>query len=145
MYFLGSNTGVLAQENRDSLISELVTRHPNYSRESLVAIMGSEDDLVNALLDLRRNSKPPVLGPRCEKLLITFSNREDVQLALLDDVKSDSYFGLTSIILSSLEQVQDKSFRNELVKEAIGNSKAGTSNISRYKAIIKELPPNVLN
>ena len=65
MHLLSSETMSQAQEKESLLINELVTRHPSYSQESLIALMGSEDDLVNTLLDLRRSSKPPVLGPRC--------------------------------------------------------------------------------
>ncbi len=144
MHLLSSETMSQAQEKESLLINELVTRHPSYSQESLIALMGSEDDLVNTLLDLRRSSKPPVLGPRCEKLLISFAHRQDVKLALLDDVRSDLYFGLTSIVLSSLPDIADKDFRNELASEAIGNSKASSTNVHRYKAIISELPSKTL-
>jgi len=130
-------------ESTRMLRKELSAKHTELSRESLLALIGSEDKLVLSLIALRREQKPPVLGARAEKLLLTFSEREDVQKALLADVDDPNAFGLASIILSSLPNIKSTDFRKTLVNKAL-NQKSSLEHQERYREILKSLPDNTL-
>lgn len=131
-------------QNLNKLKIELSARHLSYSRQTLVELMGTEDNLVKALLILRRESKPATLGIRAEKLLISFNSREDVRSALLADVEDENYFGLGSVVISSLDQIEDQNFRKFLAKSSLSTSNKKANQSSRYRAIIEAQDPNLL-
>jgi len=129
---------------RETLINELSSRHRTYDKNSLIILAGSEDNLVSELLSLRRLSKPPSLGPNSEKFLILFSQREDVKNALLDDVSDSNYFGLGSVVLSSISSIPDKQFRNKIVNAARIKTKSNDPVSKRYMMMIEEIPKDLL-
>jgi hypothetical protein len=122
-----------------ALFQELSSRHPSYSVTDLVSLAGSEDELVSQLLMLRLIEKPSNVSVNAEKALVSFSHRPDVREAFLEDVVTEERLGLGSVILSRLDEVEDRDFAYELAKKALDASKdfAGDPGL-RYRVLLRE-------
>ncbi|HMO17287.1 MAG TPA: hypothetical protein PKA63_04245 [Oligoflexia bacterium] len=124
--FLDSDSA--AAENSLSVSQLLSAHHPVFELDTLVKAAGSEDDLVSELIRLRLFDKPPVLGINAQKVLLNFQDRDDVRSAFLEDVSDTSRLGLSSVILSRLDDISDDSFRYKLAKRAISLVSSSASN-----------------
>lgn len=129
---------VFAQNSSMSLKSILSSKHPNITLESLISVAGSEDELVKQLLVLRSVSKPPMIGARAEKILLNFSDRLEVQSAIKSDVTNTEAYGLGSVVLSSLSEIKDSKFRDELIKLVESNLRQKSHTSDRYKKLLDE-------
>jgi len=134
--FLSSS--VIAEDAKISLEESLSSHHPVSDLPTLINIAGSEDNLIKELIALRLRQKPPALGINATKILLSFTNNIDVQEALLSDVSSKERLGLTSIILTNIDSIQDPSFRKSLAVTAIDSSKDSSPAFkSRVKSLIQ--------
>jgi len=125
-----------------SLEQELAGRHFELVASDLAGIFGGEDKVVSDLIKLRDIDTPPFVSTRAEKLLLGFSNREDVMAVLRQDVVGENSLGLCSIILANITEIPEQAFRVELAQLALSsiNTKSGNkvlpSRINRIKSIL---------
>jgi len=87
-----------------NLVGALSSRHLDYSVEELEAMVGGADNLVTHLIELRHNESRPFVGVRAEKLLLGYADREEVQMALGDDLRSSKMAGLARIITVHIDR-----------------------------------------
>lgn len=121
----------------DAVLLALSAKDFTSSRAQLEQISGSEDALVKKLLELRTTEKPPYVGIRAEKLLLTYAHREDVASALESDLQSQQYKGLARIIAINVDKVQDSAARKRLARTLI-NQGSVDQEFARYSRTLTE-------
>jgi hypothetical protein len=120
------------------LAQALSSRHPDFDIPSLISIAGTEDSLINELMELRLKDKPGNLSINSEKILLEFAHREDVKAALLEDVAAKDRFGLASLILSRIDTFSDETFRHSIAKQALRRTKSlDEAQSKRFKLLLK--------
>jgi hypothetical protein len=132
-----SRHAIADAEANPALVQELSSRHPSYTVGNLVEIVGNEDDLVSQLLSLRLRGKPSNTAINAQKVLLSFSHRQDVKEALLEDVSLEDRFGLGSVVLSRVDEIEDPEFRLSLAKTALqASNRFENIRSSRYKMLL---------
>ncbi len=142
-FLLGVNL-LIANVNAEarSLEQEIKGRHFELGPNALSDVFGGEDKVVADLIRLRNLDAPSYASTRAEKLLLGFSNREDVRAVLREDIVDPNSLGLCSIILANITEISNEAFRLELAKSALNsinstsNSKVLPSRINRIKSIL---------
>jgi len=135
---------LIANSNAEtrSLEQEIKGRHFELVATDLSVVFGGEDKVVADLISLRDLESPPYVSTRAEKLLLGFSNREDVRAILRQDVVDEKSLGLCSVILSNITSIPDEAFRMELANSALSSistssgQKVLPSRMNRVKSIL---------
>ncbi len=123
----------------DSLLNALSHRcstHGAPSLASLEKIAGSEDALIEFLLEYRTKEQPPFVGIRAQKLLLSYADRSDVAEALASDIDSAEYLGLARVIGANIDAVNDESARRLLASRIIARGKRDSSFTPYAKSLI---------
>lgn len=110
----------------DALLQALSSRHFKSSTADLEKAAGSQDALVQRLLELRTQETPPFAGIRAEKILLNYADRSDVQAALQSDIESTRFPGLARIIAANIDAVSHTDTRRKLAELAIARSSRET-------------------
>ena len=98
------------------VVALLSARHTQdaVSLKELEELAGGQDSLIETLLKHRRAERPPFVGIRAERLLLNYSDREEVISALESDINDTKYFGLARTIGTHIDTVKANQARTRL-------------------------------
>ena len=121
----------------DPVLRALEGYHFNKSASELEQIAGGQEQLVSRLLELRGSEKPPFVGIRAVKVLMSYGEREDVRSALLEDMRSASRLGVARTLVVHIDSVSNRDFRYELARQAVERAVEEES-FSRYARALED-------
>ena len=107
----------------DAVYLALSARHENYTRAQLESSVGGADALVARLLELRHDESLPHVSIRAEKLLLEYADRENVQAALEEDVRSTSKKGLARTVALNVDRISDTAGRERLARAMVDRAR----------------------
>ena len=134
---------VRADDATDKVSAALSGYHFDTTPAKLEAIAGGKDQLVAALLALRTSEALPFVGIRAEKLLLEYSDRKDVQDALMEDLASEKYKGLARTVTMHLDRASTPAVRQALARAAVERAKGDTDFMPYAKAMVHSTDPEV--
>jgi len=132
-----------AEDATEKVSAALSGYHFDTSAAKLEEIAGGKDQLVAALLTLRTSDALPFVGIRAEKLLLEYSDRKDVQDALLADIASEKYKGLARTVTMHLDRATTPAVRQALARAAVERAKGDAEFMPYAKAMVHSTDPEV--
>ncbi len=122
LFFFVVSSAALAAEN-DGVRTALSARHLSASPEQLERIAGGEEPLVRELLVLRATKVPPYLALRAEKMLLRYSDREEVLTALEQDLANPDRRGLAQLIAIHIDDIAPETSRRRIGEAIVERAK----------------------
>lgn len=119
-------SGLVSSAQADQIEQQLSHRHFVASQESLSKLAGGDDALVARLLELR-HSETPFVAVRAEKVLLSYADREDVQVAIESDLQSAQMRGLAQVIAVHIDSVPSPEARMRIAQAALARAERDQS------------------
>jgi len=120
-------SSAFADSPKAQIERSLSARHAVATVAELERLAGGDDQLVAILLDLKDHSSLPFVSVRATRMLVTLSDRSDVQAALLDDMNANDRAGLARVITLHLDKAPTSTARMALGRAAMARSRRDTS------------------
>lgn len=109
-----SSTALAGEQEVVDALSARQCAYGNNNLSALEELAGGKDALIPILLKYRDKETPPFIGIRSEKLLLNYTDQEEVISALEQDVRDPNLFGLARIVSIHIDEVGSSAARQRL-------------------------------